>query len=374
MFGSFRALFRAPDRKHRKPGLDLIRGIAVGMVLLGHAWPAAFPSAGIVGVVIFFTLSGYLITGLLQKDLRTQGRIRYGRFYLHRAFRLIPALIVVLIAFAIVESVWNVLGSRDEILRTVIVGLTYTMNLGFFDRGSEAMRHLWTLATEEQFYIVWPALLAFAFRKNRVRTILVVSLVGVLALCAATIFLTAPDVHKVYTLPTSWAAAMVIGCWAKIEERRIIEWMSRCRRGLVGAVALAALLVLGFIHDGKDMPLTYLVIGPVIAIASVGLIFEYAKWDELPSRHLKPLLGLGVVSYAAYLWNYLIVNWMGGARPDFAFGAASIVLTVAAAVASWYLVEQPATNLRIWLENRNAFKRPAGAHRLQRKDLEEARE
>lgn len=349
-------LFRATDRRHRRPGLDLIRGIAVGMVLLDHAWPEVFPAAGIVGVVIFFTLSGYLITGLLQRDLREYGRIRYGRFYLHRTFRLVPALVVVLAAFALIEGVWNLLGDRDDVLRTVVVGMTYTMNLGFFDRGSEALRHLWTLATEEQFYIVWPALLAFAHRKRHIRSLLIVALVSVLAVCVLTIAVTAPEVHKVYTLPTSWASAMVLGCLAKIEEPRILGWMRRCRAGLVGGAALALLICLGFVPFGKDAAVTYLIVGPVIAVASVGLIFEYRKWESLPSGVLRPILGLGVISYAAYLWNYLIVSWMGGARPDFIFGMVTILLTVAAAVASWYLVEQPSANLRRLLDERHTKK------------------
>lgn len=343
-------LFRAADRRHRKPGLDLIRGIAVAMVLLHHAWPDLFPGFGIIGVVVFFALSGYLITGLLERDLQEHGHIRYGRFYLHRAFRLMPALIGVLVVFALVEGIWNVLGARHEILRTVVVAMTYTMNLGFFDRGSDALRHLWTLATEEQFYIVWPALLAFAYRRGRVRAIISVALVLVLAACVLTIVATAPETQKVYTLPTSWAAAMVLGCLAKIEQARITRWVQHCRPGMVGAVCLLALIALGFAPEGKESALTYLVKGPVTAVASIGLIFEYAKWDALPNRSLRPLLGLGVISYAAYLWNYLIVSWMGGARSDFFFGTATILVTVAAAVISWYVLERPAANLRVRLE------------------------
>lgn len=343
-------LFTAAERGHRKPGLDLIRGIAVAMVMLEHAWPGVFPGAGIVGVVIFFALSGYLITGLLERDLREYGRIRYARFYLHRAFRLMPPLIAVLAVFAVVEGAWNIIGARHEILRTIVVALTYTMNLGFFDRGSAALRHLWTLATEEQFYILWPTLFAFACRRGRIRLVIGSLLLAVLAICALTIVAAGPDAHKVYTLPTSWAAGMVLGCLAKVEEPLITRWMKWCRPGLVGAACLAVLIFLGFATGGKESALTYLVEGPVVAIASVGLIFEYAKWDSLPSRFLRPLLGLGIVSYAAYLWNFLIVSWMGGSRPDFFFGSATILLTITAAVISWYLLEQPAANFRARLE------------------------
>ncbi|WIB64145.1 acyltransferase [Curtobacterium sp. MCBD17_040] len=160
--------------RSRVQGWDVLRGVAVGLVLLRHAWPSIFGGAGIVGVVMFFTLSGYLITGILWRDLERFGRIRYGHFYRNRAIRLVPSLIVVTVAVGTVAALFNLLDDRGSLVRTAAVAITYTADLPF-DHGSAAIEHLWTLATEEQFYLVWPVLLVVAFRLQRVRTMLIVS-------------------------------------------------------------------------------------------------------------------------------------------------------------------------------------------------------
>ncbi len=96
-----------PTPKRRIEGLDLLRGLAIALVLIRHSQLIHFGGGGIVGVVIFFALSGYLITGLLVKDLTSYGRIRYGRFYLHRATRLLPALFALLAVYALITFIWN---------------------------------------------------------------------------------------------------------------------------------------------------------------------------------------------------------------------------------------------------------------------------
>jgi peptidoglycan/LPS O-acetylase OafA/YrhL len=100
--------------RQRLDGLDVLRGAAVGAVLLGHSWPGLFQGAGIVGVIVFFVLSGYLITGVLLRDIERHRKVRYGRFYAHRAFRLLPALISFLGVYAIVELTADVLGDRSK--------------------------------------------------------------------------------------------------------------------------------------------------------------------------------------------------------------------------------------------------------------------
>lgn len=100
--------------------LDALRGVAILLVLLRHAWPDMFGEAGVVGVVIFFTLSGYLITGILIGDIDRFGLPRYARFYRHRAFRLLPALDVMLVGDAIVHLTVN---PFDESLRDLAKGL-----------------------------------------------------------------------------------------------------------------------------------------------------------------------------------------------------------------------------------------------------------
>lgn len=340
----------AGNQRDRFYGLDALRGVAILLVLLRHSWPETFGGAGIVGVVVFFALSGYLITQLLMRDIDEFGRVRYGRFYRHRAFRLIPALVFMLAGFAVIEGVWNILGDRVEIVRSVIVGMTYTMNIPGFGHGSDALSHLWTLATEEQFYLVWPALLLLGMKRWGPRKTVAIATAGVLALCAATIWVAHAEVIKVYTLPTSWASAMLIGAWARIEHEKLSQWFSAISYSRVlAAVSATALGALCFVPEPKSWPVTYLVGGPLIALCTVVLVFAFAGKSGPPPLAVKPLVGLGAISYAAYLWNYPISKWV---ENDWLV----IVLTLVAAVVSWLLIEKPAQNFRRHLEKRLARK------------------
>lgn len=331
----------------RIQGLDVVRGFAILLVLLRHAWPETFGGAGIVGVVVFFTLSGYLITGVLMRDIRSHGKVRYGRFYRNRALRLIPPLMFFLAGFAVYTAIFNPFDDRGSIVRAVIVGITYTGNIPF-EHGSPAIEHLWTLATEEQFYLVWPAILAVAFRWKRLRLAVGVSLVSLLALCAISLILVEPSFERVYRLPTSWAAAMVIGAAASLSSVTVDRFMPKNASGRILAVGLVlALIALSFVPESKENPLSYLVGGPIVALLSVMLIFYVRDWRKIPSVWFKPLLSLGTISYAAYLWNYPIARWLGESALS---GLASIVLTIIAASVSWWVVEVPAQRWRARLD------------------------
>ncbi|PZE90458.1 acyltransferase [Curtobacterium sp. MCBD17_008] len=331
----------------RIEGLDLLRGLAILLVLVRHSWPEAVGTAGMVGVVTFFSLSGYLITGLLVSDLTRFGRVRYSRFYRNRALRLLPALVLMLVGFALVSLIWNPLGDRLQVLRSVIVALTYTMNIPF-NHGSEALSHLWTLATEEQFYLVWPIVLALAIRFRRVALALIASAAAIVAAMIATMAMTEPTIWRIYPLPTSWCIAMVVGAAGYFAMPRLTAWSRSLSRGrhYFGGGMLLVLLGLSALPEAKGSPLTYLVVGPVAALATVALIPQLNEWQTLPSKWLTPLRALGQLSYAAYLWNYPIHTWMNVAPGIPGRGVLVIVLTLAAATVSWFLVERPVARLK----------------------------
>jgi len=331
----------------RIQGLDVLRGLAIALVLVRHSWPNLFGTAGVVGVVVFFALSGYLITGVLVSDLRRVGRVRYGRFYRNRALRLLPALLLMLAGFAVVTLVWDPLGDRDTVLRSIIVGLTYTMNIPF-EHGSAALDHLWTLATEEQFYLIWPVALAVGLHFRKVRMLLIVSATLIVMAMIATMILTTPTISRIYPLPTSWCLAMVIGAAGYFGQ----EWLANLNgRGdfvrfssSVGSVSL--ILALSVLPEAKDAPTTYLLIGPLAAVATVVLVSHLRTWESLPSTALRPLQALGLISYATYLWNYPIHTWIS-ADPNIPFaGLCTIALSLAAATVSWFLVEKPTSKLK----------------------------
>ena len=349
----------------RLPGLTMLRGLAIGLVLVHHAFPVV-GGGGIVGVVVFFTLSGYLITGLLVREVEREGRVSFGRFYRNRFLRLGPALLAVLTVFVVVELTTHRLGARGHVPDTVFLALTYLADFRFGPHISVGMSHLWTLAVEEQFYLVWPALLVLAVRWRRLTTLLVVAGALLMACCTVSLVLST-HVAKAYPLPTTWGITLVIGAAAAVHHRRLESVLSGPRGAGWAAVALAVLGALSMVQGAKEHWWTYIVGGPLIAAATVVLIVHVSRWEEATSWPWRALEGLGVVSYAAYLWNYLIVSWISGehlVELGPAQGVLSIVATVLAAWLSWRLVESPVLRIRSRLDRpERPVAAPAGSRR-----------
>ncbi len=339
----------------RLAGLDALRGIAIALVILNHASATRFGAAGMVGVTLFFTLSGYLITGLLVRDLERHGRVRYGPFYAARALRLLPPLLLVLAGYVVVEGVLGVLDRQDQIGLTIVSALTYTANLPYLPHGSGSFFHLWTLATEEQFYLLWPLLLAFAWHRRVPRLVVGLGVLASLLLCAATIGYQWPDVERVYALPTSWSTALFLGCALQLgraRAERLLPTSPAARRRL-GAGILAVFAVLAVTPPLGASPLMYLVVVPLVSVASAVLVLLASGTTRADHGPVRLLVALGTVSYAAYLWNLPITQWLGDPQ-DLAGGLLGAALTLLAATASWWLVERPAARLRRRLQARRA--------------------
>lgn len=337
----------APARPARLPGLDALRGLAVGLVLLNHAAPDVFGAAGVLGVTVFFALSGWLITGVLMRDLDRGGRIRFGRFYGHRLLRLYPPLLLMLAGYVVVEGAFDLLGQAHLVPETLVAALTYTINIPGLPHGSESVYHFWTLAAEEQFYLVWPLVLAWAWRRGWLRATTGVAVAAALAACMVTLLLVVPDVARVYALPTSWGAALLIGCAGYLGRTALAARLPqtvRARRAVQAAIVVA--LLGGTLLTGLAGHTAWYLLGvPAVAVATVVLISYVGGWRTLPSRWLRPAVALGTVSYAAYLWNGAIVRWLG--HPDDLGGIAlGVGLTLLAATASWWLVERPVARWR----------------------------
>src|SRR6478609_8244004 len=288
----------APARPARLPGLDALRGLAVGLVLLNHAAPDRFGAAGVLGVTVFFALSGWLITGVLMRDLDRGGRIRFGRFYGHRLLRLYPPLLLMLAGYVVVEGVFDLLGQADLVPETLVAALTYTINIPGLPHGSESVYHFWTLAAEEQFYLVWPLVLAWAWRRGWLRATTGVAVAAALAACMVTLLLVVPDVARVYALPTSWGAALLIGCAGYLGRTALaarLPQTARVRRALQAGI-VAALLGGTLLTGLAGHPAWYLLGVPAVAVGTVVLISYVGGWRALPTRWLRPAVALGTVS------------------------------------------------------------------------------
>ena len=334
----------------RLDGLDVLRGAAVGAVLLGHSWPAIFQGAGIVGVIAFFVLSGYLITNVLVRDIERHRKIRYGRFYAHRAFRLVPALISLLGVYAIVELATDFLGDRSKgiVGYTVLAGLGYLKDLPLPFDVSMAIGPLWTLAVEEQFYLIWPALLVLALRRNRQGRLIGFSAAVALFLMSASVLAMAalaPQLHSlVYALPTTWGLGLIVGAALRLYRVHVFSWFAghrlRCA-ALLSSVAVLASLI--FFPKANETPVFILIGGPLAMAASAVLVALAASRAAGMPTWTRPAQMLGTVSYAAYLWNYPIILWLnGGSTADLPplVAVSAIALTLLIAVISWHTVER----------------------------------
>ncbi|MEV5050395.1 acyltransferase family protein [Arthrobacter sp. LAR12-1-1.1] len=334
----------------RLDGLDVLRGAAVGAVLLGHSWPGIFQGAGIVGVIAFFVLSGYLITNVLVRDIERHRKIRYGRFYAHRAFRLVPALISFLGVYAIVELATDVLGDRSKgiVGYTVIAGLGYLKDLPLPFDVSMAIGPLWTLAVEEQFYLIWPALLVLALRRNRQGRLIGFSAAVALFFMAASVLAMAtlaPQLHSlVYALPTTWGLGLIVGSALRLYRVHVFSWFTGHgfrRAALCGSAAVLAGLI--FFPKANETPAFIFLGGPLAMAASAVLVALAASRTAAMPKWTRPVQMLGTVSYAAYLWNYVVILWLnGGSTADLPplVAVSAIALTLLIAVISWHTVER----------------------------------
>jgi peptidoglycan/LPS O-acetylase OafA/YrhL len=325
--------------------LDELRGLAILAVLLRHAWPDSIPLAGILGVVTFFTLSGFLISSILIEEFRVSSGISMKWFYAKRAIRLVPALIVFLAFWSLFKIF--VLHDSTTVGRSVLIALAY---IGDFPLGLDpSIGHLWTLSTEEQFYLLWPLLLLLALRKGRVGLVLITTAV----LFEVTKAITIASVHPIrgiYILPSSWAICLLAGAAAAYYSNRIVGSKRSFKYLPWGFIA--AFFLLWFVPMTKESPLLYLVVAPGWALFTAVAITIMTN-QNFDTFHIPGARKLGQISYAAYLWNYPISMLAVEISGPYWGGAVAIISTLLMATISWWLVERPAsTRLKAWAGSR----------------------
>jgi peptidoglycan/LPS O-acetylase OafA/YrhL/CubicO group peptidase (beta-lactamase class C family) len=342
------------------PGLNGLRALAVIAVLLYHADLGIY--GGYLGVESFFALSGYLITTLLLLDIHNHGRVRLQAFWLRRARRLLPALFV-LIASALAIAAVLLPKEFASLTRDGLAAIAYVTNWfliasgrSYFDAAERPplLQHLWSLAIEEQFYLVWPLLFAASMRFVRARGTLVLTLLLALGSAALMWSLYDPgaDPSRIYYGTDTRAAGLLIGA-ALAFVWRPGQLPASTRRGAgialdaIGLLALGGLLAAyALLHE--QHPSLYrggfqlVALGTaVIVAAAVHPQARLLPWLlELP-----PLRWIGVRSYGIYLWHWLIfmVTRPGVDVPgeDWQVQLLRFALTLALAGLSYTFVELP---------------------------------
>ncbi|CAN5677774.1 acyltransferase family protein [soil metagenome] len=348
----------AKARLRHVPALDGLRGAAVVAVVAFHA---GHLTGGYLGVDLFFVLSGYLITSLLLVERSATGRISVRDFYARRFRRLLPALLVVLAVVGVVAH-WEVLPTaRDELRTAGLATLGYVANwnaifsgAGYWERTAlpSWLEHTWSLAIEEQFYVVWPLVVILVLRRGgEVRRLRRLALGGALASGLAMVAWSwaGGDQQRLYLGTDTRAAALLLGCWAACRqqlapvedgtsERRALGWASI---GSVAVLAAAWILLDGtsdLLYRGGLLACGVAATVVILDVTSpgpsvVGRVFSVA-----------PLRALGAISYGLYLWHWPVFQFLYTGRyglEGIRMDAVRVVVSVLFALASYVLVEQP---------------------------------
>ena len=316
------------DRFGYLPQIDGLRAVGILLVLIHHGLqPLEF--GGYVGVDIFFVLSGYLITSILLKEWANQGTIKFRNFYIRRAIRLYPSLLlalVILLPFGYVLWGW-------KHLIEVALAATYTTPLvvEIFGMGSKVWLHTWSLGIEEMFYLIWPLATVGLLKTGLSRPWLHVGILGAVMLVAQ-IALVSAGGEASYFLR---AGAMFLGC-------ALALWMNKAPRYVASAwvasawgIVLLAGVGVGTIHGFSAVAFAVTAAGTLGVLAGV-TTRRNAVVQLLSAR---PLVYLGKISYELYIWHYavLVLLWLAAGSSLLEVAWIGIPLSLALAVFTHYL-------------------------------------
>ncbi len=327
-----------------RPEVDGLRAIAVLPVISYHAGFAGLPG-GFVGVDVFFVISGYLITTILLNEL-ADGRYSILRFYERRARRILPALFVVMLACLPVAWFWMLPEQFEEFGRSLIAVPLFSSNVlfwlesNYFAREADLkpLLHTWSLAVEEQYYLLFPPILAGLWAWGTRRAALAVALMAITSL-GAFVFLAPRLPEAAFYLSPLRAWELLAGslCAFAMRDRErvghpLLSWMGLAM--IVGGM-LGYRYTFGFPGPFAMLPVagTALVILFATATAGAGRLLS-----------LRPLVGIGLISYSAYLWHQPLFAFarirLGTPPPDWIMGGLA-VLTLMLAWVTWRYVEAP---------------------------------
>ena len=336
--------------------LDGLRAIAVLAVIAYHD-QYSWAKGGFLGVDLFFVLSGFLITTLLVKEFRRGSTIALGAFWARRARRLLPALLLVLVFVALYTHLAVVPWERNGVRDDMFASLFYVANWRFiFDQqgyfqlfaAASPLRHMWSLAIEEQYYLVWPLVVLGCLRLGRgsTRVLGAVCAVGAGASVIDMWLRFHPgDPSGAYYATDARAHSLLVGAFLAIV---LVAWRPSaraCRALALGAIpAFVIVLVAAHITSGTGAHYYHggsVLFAIVVAILIAGVL-QAGPLTALLS--VRPLAWIGRISYGLYLWHWPIDVWLVPSRVHVGtttLNALRLGVTFAASIASYYLVERP---------------------------------
>ncbi|MEV0736648.1 acyltransferase [Streptomyces sp. NPDC050549] len=344
----------------RVAGLDGLRTVAVLLVIVYHVEPDLVPG-GSVGVDVFFTISGFVITRLLVTEYARTGRIGLWSFYRRRWLRLMPALLVMCAVTAVVSVTFALPLFQGAWVAAVlaassVVNLVRAGSTGTYSDLTAPLSHTWSLGVEEQFYLAWPLLLLVLLRQARARAVLGwAAVLCVLPVLWRTVLWDPSAAHRIYNGPDTRADQLLVGALLALVLARLRADDPRLAllRRWAGRLCCPALVVLGLI--AWQIPITevsgwnpvWYTVGFLVAAVLTACVV--AALDLCPESWPTRLLSLSApvwigrnLSYGMYLWHYPVIRLLHdlGVRGD-PLLPAGLAATLAAALASYALVERP---------------------------------
>ena len=349
-------------RLGHRPVLDGLRGIAVLLVIAVHV---GLLDSGDIGVDLFFPLSGFLITALLYEEWERHGALSLRRFYARRARRLLPAVTMLVVAFAVLSPLVHTFSAT--VPRGTLAGSTLLFANNWVATLSPAhgralgpLSPTWSLAQEGQFYLLWPLMLALLLRwRQRTSFVLGVLGVSILALVAAVPLVrhTYPA-YGAYTSPLDRSAELLLGCGAAIlwRERLLPSLLERPITAWLAVAGMAVVLA----QARTPQRTTYLAVAVLTTLLILSLMTndQTGLVSDRPSRRFArraagvlfavlsspPLRFPGKISYGIYLYHlplyYLLLNYAPG-RSHYFYGAVVLATSLLTAACSWKLLESP---------------------------------
>lgn len=358
----------APRSSHDAPSsslqyradIDGLRAVSIVSVVLYHVG-LPYVSGGFVGVDVFFVISGYLITKIVAAEMR-HGTFSFSRFYERRARRLLPTLAVVLAACFVVGLFVMVPQDFEEFAHSMFYTLIFTANIFFADRGGyfdpslnlAPLLHFWSLAVEEQFYLVWPLVLLALTRYLPGRVVVAVAVLIALSFLANVTTLD-DDARAAFYMPHTRAWELLLGCILALAAPRL----GRAVAHVAGVLGLALIMwaVLNLDHRVPYPGFWAL----VPTLGAVLVIWSGERGPSLVGRllSLRPLVFIGLVSYAWYLWHWPAIAFFRyefGREPAGGEIAAMIAIPFVLAVLSWAYLEKPIRQRTWWPDRKRAIR------------------
>ena len=327
-----------------RPDVDGLRAISILAVIGFHAFPSIVPG-GFVGVDVFFVISGYLISTIIFTDL-TWGTFSFSDFYSRRAKRIFPALLLVLVAVWIVGWRWLLPSDFESLGRDIAAGASYLSNIffwndsGYFDKlaDQKPLLHLWSLGVEEQFYILFPAVVFFAWKK-RLNLLLIIAAIGILSF-ASNVAVVFSHPSDAFYLPHARFWELMIGsglAYGQLFLKASSRLTGMTVRNWFAILGLLLLLGAMLALPERHFPGWWALI-PTAGAAF--LVFSgQGAWINRTILSSKPLVFVGLISYPLYLWHWPILSFARLTIPHSSNDLVRIGLIAVAFFLAWLTYE-----------------------------------